>query len=328
MTVPCRNTRYKFYDMAPTRLTDLQIPSNWADYVIEMTAEKSALWQSGIVASDERFNAVAASGGSSVNMPMFKDLAGRSEILQEGVPLTVNKISTAVEKAVIHNRGKAWGASDLGAALSGTDPLGAIASLVSDWWMRDFQRTLILTLQGVFASLPTNVNDRSADVVTPSILIDTAAKLGDAADKLTAWGFHSYTYHQLLKQNLITFRKFSEQGEEMPMYLGKTVIVDDGIPITGGANPTVDSYLFGAGAFAFGEARPEQQPVEVDRDSLVGEDYLIMRKKNILHPRGVSFVGVPAAISPSDAELVAGANYSPVYEQKNIALARLVTKVV
>ena len=37
-------------------------------------------------------------------------------------------------------------------ALSGDDPLGAIADLVADYWAREFQGFTVNTLKGVFGS--------------------------------------------------------------------------------------------------------------------------------------------------------------------------------
>ena len=312
--------------MTATKLTDLVIPTSWAGYVIEKTAAKSALWTSGLIKSDERFNAVCNSGGSIANMPLFKDLTGRSEVVSDLVPLTVNNITTANEKAVVHQRGKAWGASQLAGSFGGTDPLMAIADLAADWWSREFNTLLIQTMEGAFAaaSMSGNINAQGANPITPSIILDSIALLGDAADKLTCFFVHSWTYFALQKLNLITFRRFSEQGEEIPYYMGKRVIVDDSCPYAVGG--TVTSYFAAEGAIAYGEADPDKSPVETDRDPLLGEDYLISRRKLIMHPRGVSYIGVPAGSSPTDAEMQTGTNWSRIYERKNVPIVKLVTR--
>jgi Major capsid protein 13-like len=315
--------------MPATKLSDMVIPQGWADYVIEQTAVKSALWTSGLVESDERFNNACNSGGSVTNMPMFKSLTGRSELLSDITPLAVNKITTANEKAIVHQRGRLWGASQLSGSMAGIDPLGAIGSLIADWWGREFNTLVIQTLEGAFASatMATSVNNQGTVAITPQIVLDSIALLGDAADKLATMFVHSYTYFALQKLNLITFRRFSEQGEEIPYYLGKRVIVDDSCPYTG-AGGTVTSYFAAEGAIAYGEASPDKSPVETDRDIGLGEDYLASRRKFILHPRGVSFIGTPAGVSPSDAEMQLGTNWSAVYEKKNIPLVKLITRVV
>lgn len=316
--------------MPATKLSDLLIPERWNEYVIERTAAKSALWESGIVVSNDLLDAAVAGGGRIFTMPFFQDLTGASEVISDTVPLSVNRIETENAKAVAFARGKAFGASQLGAALAGTDPLAAIAELLADWWARDMETTLISLLKGFFAaaSMATNVVSLPTTPISASVIIDASFRLGDASDKLTCMALNSYTYKELLKLNLITFRKFSEQGEEMPTYLGKAIIVDDSIPITGGGTPTVDTYLFGKGAIAYGEAAPEKSPVETDRDSLLGEDYLITRRKFSLHPVGGSYIGVPTGATPTNAEIETGTNWVRAYENKNVPLVRLVTQVV
>jgi len=69
----------------------------------------------------------------------------------------------------------------------------------------------------------------------------------------------------------------------VPTYLGKRVIVDDGLPAADGVYTT---YIFGEGAFGLGEGAAPV-PTEFDRDSLAGDDIMINRRHFILHPRGV-----------------------------------------
>ena len=65
------------------------------------------------------------------------------------------------------------------------------------------------------------------------------------------------------------------------------------------------------------------------RDALVngGEDYLITRMRETLHPNGFSFV-LPSSSythSPTDAQLAAAANWRLVGDPKGIAMARIIT---
>ena len=68
-------------------------------------------------------------------------------------------------------------------ALSGDDPMGAIASLVAEYWARRYQAVLVSSLKGIFAD---NVANDSSDMVSDIAIEDgdnaTAANLmsGDA----------------------------------------------------------------------------------------------------------------------------------------------------
>lgn len=323
--------------MPSVKVSDILVPDVWVPYMQEKTAEKSTLFQSGIITQNDQLNEIAKGGGNTANMPFFQDLAGESEVLSDTAGLSVNKITTGKDVAVKHFRGKAWGANDLAGALSGTDPMAAIADLVAEWWSRDMQRTLIATLKGVFAaaSMTTHVHSiaiedgntaTESNKISAESTIDAFSKLGDEIEALTAIGMHSTLYYRLLKQNLIEFEPLSEQGQKIATYLGKRVIVDDGMPRIAGTTSgfKYTTYLFGAGVIGFGEGNPET-PVETDRDSLVGEDYLINRRHFILHPGGIKWKGAPVGESPSNPELATGNNWERVYEVKNVKVIALIT---
>ncbi len=323
--------------MPATKLVDIIEPDVWVPYMIERTRTLSALWGSGIVVENEKYDQLAGSGGSTVNLPFFQDLTGESEVLSDSAGLSVNKIAAVKDVAHVHYRGKAWGTNDLAPALSGADVAGAIADLVGTWWARDFQKVLLANLKGIFATTlgSTHVYDASiaagnsavaANLVSSDNVISAFDKLGDASGDLTAIAMHSTVYHRLLRQEVIQFDQPSAQGAPIRSYLGRRVIVDDALPrVAGGTNGFVyTTFLFGAGSVAFGEGMPEM-PVEMDRDSLAGESYLINRRHYLLHPQGIKYVGTPAGISPTNTELELGTAWTRVYEQKNVRIVALKT---
>ena len=324
--------------MAVTKIADILIPEIWVPYMTQMTKEKSALFQSGIVTQNPEIDALATGGGITANMPFFLDLTGESDVLSETTPLGTNKITTGKDVCVKHLRGKAWGSSDLAQALSGADPLAAIGDLVANWWARDFQKTLIASLKGVFASasmsathvLDVSIQDgnaaTAANKMTAESTIDAFALLGDETKALTAIAMHSRVYHNLLKANLIQFEKLSEQGEAIEMYLGRQVIIDDGLPRVAGTTSgfKYTSYLLGAGVIGYGEGAP-RVPVESDREILQGEEILVNRRHFIIHPGGVKWVGTAAGAAPTNVELAVGTNWQRVYEVKNTPMVALIT---
>jgi hypothetical protein len=228
-------------------------------------------------------------------------------------------------------RGKAWGVNDLARALSGDDPMGAIGDLVAGYWARRLQVTLLNILRGVFsvANMAGNLLDISANVapldptITGQTAVDALQLLGDAKDKLTGFMMHSMTEASLIKQGLITMELETVNGQSVRVkrFLGKRVIVDDGCPVNVNVYTT---YLFGEGAIAYGNGAAPV-PTETDRDSLQGDDILINRKHFILHPRGVAFQDAAVVgSSPTNLELANAANWSRVYENKNIRIAAFI----
>jgi hypothetical protein len=317
-----------------TKIADVIVPEIFNPYVVQRTMELSALVQSGIVQNLAEFDTLASAAARTVNMPFWQDLTGDDELLDDQNPLTPGKIEAAQDEAVILRRGRAWGANDLAANLAGDDPMKAIADLVAAYWARRMQAILVAELAGAMgAVVSTNVHNITAatkNAIEGETFVDAAQKLGDAKEQLTGVLMHSATEASLAKQDLIETERDSEGKVVMKTFMGKSVIVDDGCPVAANGEDYT-TYLFGPGAIAYGNGNPVGfVPTEVARDGLAGEDYLINRKTLILHPRGIRWTpgaGVPAGVSPSNAELAAAANWTRVYEAKAIRIVAFVHKL-
>jgi hypothetical protein len=325
-----------------TIISDVIVPEVFNPYVIERTAELSAFYQSGIIARTPALDVLASSGGKLVNMPFWEDLSGEDEVLSDKTALTVGKITAGQDVAALLARGRAWSVNDLAKALSGDDPMAAIGDLVAAYWARRFQAILIKTLDGIFGNdateMNTNQHDISSnpaakddDVISAKTAVDAIYKLGDNADKLTGFAMHSATVAKLAKDDLIEYIKPSEGAAEVPYFLGKRVVVDDGLPNADGVYTT---YIFGAGAFGWGEGGAPV-PTETARDALSGDDILVNRRHFILHPRGVAFLGTDLSdgsggtnATPSNTNLAAYANWKRVYESKNVRIVQFKHKLV
>lgn len=331
-----------------TTLSDIIVPELFNPYVINKTMELSALVESGIVANDAEFDRLASQAAQTVNLPFYTDLSGESESVIEGSDLSADKIATKKDVAVILRRAKMWSATDLSAALSGKDPMEAIASLVASFWSRDMQKELIAVLKGIFGtytpdggSATTKLSDNILDISSKSganakwsgaAFIDAQQLLGDAKSQLTAVAMHSAVEAALRKQDLI---ETQTPSNAMPFdtYMGKRIIIDDGCPFTGtGDNRVFSTYLFGDGAIALGNGSPTGfVATEADRDKKKGSgvDYLINRKTYILHPRGVKFTAadVTNSESPTRVELANAENWEPVYDTKQIRIVEFRHKI-
>jgi hypothetical protein len=165
----------------------------------------------------------------------------------------------------------------------------------------------------------------AAGVFDADSFLDACQKLGDAQASLAGIAVHSATYNLMLKADLISFVKPSAGNDDIPTYIGKRVIVDDGMPVAG-ANYT--SYIFGPGAIGYAEGSPKT-PSDVGREPLQGGglDYIVNRRKYVMHPRGIKWKGTPAKPTASNVELAASANWERVYEAKQIRIVRFVHKV-
>jgi hypothetical protein len=132
------------------------------------------------------------------------------------------------------------------------------------------------------------------------------------------------------KLNLIDFIPDSEGRVSIPTYLGRRVIVDDGLPaLTVNGNLEYSTYLFGAGAVALGVGSPKV-PTAVHREELAGngggEEILTNRAELIIHPRGFAWLSASmAGESPTNTELRAAANWDRRFERKLVRIAELRT---
>jgi hypothetical protein len=329
--------------MAKTMIADVIVPSLFEKYVIERTATLSAFGASGIVESDPYFSELASGGGTAVDMPFWQDVNPARQIMSDGAPLVVNKIGASRDVARIQQDANAWSVNDLAKALSGDDPMGALVELVGDYWIRVDQGLIISSLKGIFASASMAgnkmviaaealANQTAATKLTGATFVDATVKLGDCADRLTAVAMHSATEAALRKLDLIDFIPDSEGKPKIKSFQGRRVIVDDGMPVRNGTTNGLvyTTYLFGPGAFARGTAplagRPLQggfgsEGVEWERSALDSDSRFINRRRFLLHPRGVKFNSASVAgASPTNAELEDGANWTRVFENKNVRI--------
>jgi hypothetical protein len=310
------------------------LPDLFLSYQQELTQEKSAFVRSGILSRNAAIEAEFTKGGRTIALPHFSDLTGDSEILSDVIPLTTAQLVGNVQHGVRNLRGKAWTSSDLAAELAGDDPMLAIARRTGEYWVREQQKVLISVLKGIFDGplLLTHNAGGAGTVLDADAMITGIATLGDAGQELGAVAMHSGAYYALAKKDLIQLpsgvsqidTRISAQRAEYGTYLGRPVIVDDGLPFSGNQ---YDVFFFGAGAMVYAEC-PAKTPVETDRDVLVGTEVLVNRKEFLLHPVGLSWIGVAAGNAPTNTEYATAANWEKVFaDNRNVRMVRLQAEI-
>lgn len=323
--------------MAITSIADMQlVPNKFTEYTLQRTTEKSMLVRSGIAVSNPQVAQLingTPKGGNLIQMPFYNALTGEDEVFGEEA-LTPDGITTGSEWATLLIRQKAWGDTDLSKVFGGSDPMAAIADLVADWWIIREQAIMLSILKGLFTAdtgaLKAHIMDISAEadnIISVDATLDAKNLMGDAYDKLGVVFMHSATYTRLQKNQQITTEYDSDLKVKIDYYLGYEVIVDDGMPVTGGI---YDTYFVGKGAFAREDGMPQGLVgYETDRDSLAAQNILINRRALVLHPLGVSFNNNAALAGKyaNNTELATAANWTLAVDHKKVPIVCLRHKI-
>ncbi len=313
----------------PTKVADVVVPEIFNPYMQEQSLVSNAFFQSGIVATVDDLN-FGSRGGLSIEMPFWKNIGERAQLLDDDYDLEIKKIRSGQDTAVQHARALVYGATDLAAAMAGEDPMGMIAGAIGANWSLEFNHVLLASLQGAMANVPTNVLDitglsGSASLLDAHSFIDATQLLGDLKNQIVGIVTHSAVEASLAKNELIGTVRDSEGSIVMQNFMQKRLIVDDALTPTSGG--IYDTYLFGPGAIGWGEGSPKV-PTETGRAPLTngGQEYLVSRRHFVMHPRGVRWtpdVGVPAKQTPSDIELADPDNWTLVYDPRNIRIVKI-----
>lgn len=343
--------------MSETRYIDVIEPSVFLSYQAEQIPEKYIMMmQSGILAApvEEVMRQVTA-GGTLIDMPYWDDLGRDEPEIPDDDPnaeITPDKITADNERATKHQLVKAWSAMDMaGMVATGNakDPIMQIAMGTNRYWYFTLEHRIIATLTGVLAD--NSANDSSdmiatvySDVSSPtaankiSVAAVNEAKLtmGDHMDDFRVICMHSHVYNTLLNDEKIDFVKPSDTPYQVPTYLNMLVLFSDQMPVVAGSNSNkYTCYLLGEGAFAFNQFMdPTPTPngtvgMEKERKPLVGsgggQDIIIQRQRQFLHPRGISWTNASRAkkMGATRAELALAANWDRKYVRKNIKIAAL-----
>jgi hypothetical protein len=336
-----------------TLRSDIIIPEIFTPYVIEQTTLRDAFLASGVVQPMAELN--ATEGGDYVNIPFWKaNLTGDFEVLSDSTSLTPGKITADKQVGVILHRGRAFESRDLAALAAGADPMAAIGAKVAEYVANQRQKDLLACLAGVFG--PIGSSNASASftgltidgggsgetVLSPSHIARARALLGDQGDKISAICMHSAVYYDLVERKAIDYVSAADvrvtpdstmpdafggsiaqayaSDASVPFYMGMRVIISDDVQESGSSpSKKFATYFFTQGAIASGEQMAMQ--TETDRDILAKSDAMSIDLHYCYHPIGSKYV-TTAGSNPNRTVLATMANWTKVYETKNIGVVR------
>ena len=333
--------------MAEVRIADIYNPLVFSAADQEAQIELNAFMASGVMVEDPRITAMASVGGNIGELPFFKPLGTEEPNYSNDVTgdsSTAKKITNAVMKYRLASQNQSWSTMDIAADLALDNPALAITNRVGAYWATALERRLIQSTMGILndnvandaSDMVVNIATDAAGTITAAELVSNDAILdaqqtaGDHQAGFSAIAMHSVVYSRLRKQQLITFIRDADNNTLFSMYGNLRVIVDDSLSAVAGTNRvTYTTVIFGNGAVVSGMGRTKV-PSELDRDPEKGngggQETLYSRRADIIHPLGFEFSSASVAgQSATLAELSTAANWSRVWERKNVPLCFLQT---
>lgn len=265
--------------------------------------------------------------------------------------ITASSTKTFEQGVVVVGRAKGWVEKDFSYDVTGgVDFMDNIAQQIAEYKDGLDQNTLLSVLAGIFKMTgaknvefvdkhTTDISGETANTVT-SVTLNSATNKACGANKkkFTLVFMHSDVATNLENLNLLEHLKYTDaNGITRPLDLGtwngKLVVIDDTMPTeevpetasgAGDGYIKYTTYVLGDGAISF-EDIGVKKPYEMDRnpEKNGGEDTLYIRQRKVFAPKGISYEKTSqATLSPTDAELANGANWSLVHSGETTASQR------
>lgn len=341
------------------RLSDVFTPTVYGSYTAVNNPMSSAFIRAGIMTNSPILNGIARAGGRLAVVPFWNDIDptlepnySNDDPADMAVPHKIGHGTMTARKSWL-NQG--FGEMDLVSELAGQSPLQHVRNRFGTYWVRQQNRRLIATCVGVLAdNVATDGGDMVVDisgvvgaggVFNANAFIDAAYTMGESADVFTGIAVHSNIMARMVKNDEIDATPEGEGGVVTNRYRGRTVIVDDTLPVEGVGDARVyTAILFGSGAigfggvegsaFALGEGVPKV-PAEVSRTPEAGNgggmESIWERRTWIIHPSGYEWVEGGAALveqSPTLADLRLAAHWNRVVSRQQVPIAFIKARAV
>jgi len=303
-----------------TKIADIFNRVLWAIEDFLTTSELTNVVNSGIVTGDAKIANVVSNmdTGTKISIPFVQEETYvESNISNDAdTDAAIAKLSKVEADARVTFLNKVWGEKTIARLIgSGANTLDYARSYFSKHWAKEIQARMLSILDGAIAS--NKANNASDNVLVDiankfsyALTIDALLKTGDHMDNFDTVVMHSSVMGEIMKNDAasITTERDSTNGIVRKYYNGLEIIMNDAVTIVADAvnGNRATTIFIKKGAFVFEPAKVDF-PVEQGRNELDGNgggsDYVITRLGFLLHLNGYSYVGTPADVSPSVAEL-------------------------
>ena len=232
-----------------------------------------------------------------------------------------------VQRVIAIGRVGSWKEEDFQTSIAGYSELDAQMYQVADFRNNEVREAGLSILKGIFASALTPTPKTA--VVSSDLIDALVADFGDLGDDIDTVLMDSYVAGELAKASLLTYGTYQINGvqyidQKTGYWAGKRVYIDDGCGTNSNASASVHRvYALAPYSFRYCPLGVKRE-YEMARDSFTngGVDAFISRQRFVLAPEGISFVGTPASLSPTSAELETGANWALVVDGLGTAISR------
>lgn len=258
---------------------------------------------------------------------------------------------TFEQGVVVVGRAKAWIEKDFSYDITGgKDFMQNIADQVAEYKDGLDEDTILAVLTGIFSMTGTKNAEfvtkhtyditGSGDGMVKATTLNSAMNqaCGARKNKFTLVFLHSDVSTNLENLKLLEHLKYTDKDGmtreiDLATWNGRLCVIDDDLPTVevaesaSGANDGYTQYttfVLGTGCISY-EDLGAKVPYEMQRDPKTngGQDTLYMRQRKVFSPYGISYEKTSqATLSPTDAELRNGANWTLVHSGESVAANR------
>lgn len=323
-------------------------PEVFSGYMAEQPTWNDAIINSGILVQDSTIMDLIGEKGNVATLPFYVpiDEAESQALNNDGeTDNTPVEISGKKQTAMLIQRMKAWKAQDFTKELTGADPMTHVANSVAGFYRQTRVRDLMAIVDAVLSlkGMENHITDLSEQTGTGNVtdenkvdettLIFAQQKaLGDSSEKMGLLFLHSYMYAKYKALGLVDYNKYTVTNAlagdvNLPSIGGFIPVVSDRFTAdTSKQNVVYKTYMIGAGSILTCPKNNYEDPYYADYDpeTKAGIRKLYTKQGYVLHPNGFSIAQDKVAKeSPTNAELGNKANWSLVYNHKNIRMGMI-----
>lgn len=322
-------------------------PEVFSDYMTEQPTWNDRIIASGILVQDNTIMDLIGTKGNVCTLPFYVPIDAEDSPALNNDGVTDNtpvEISGKKQTAMLIQRMKAWKAQDFTKELTGAEPMTHIANSVAGFYRQVRTKDLmaivdaVLSLDGMKDHI-TDISAASGTAASDSNKIDATtliyaqqAAIGDSADTMGLLFMHSYIYAKYKALGLVDYNKYTvnnalERDIELPTINGFIPVVSDRYTVDiSGSTPVYRTYMIGSGSVLTCDKNNYENAYYTDYDpeTNAGIAKLYTKQGCVMHPNGFSIdASKIAKESPTNAELGKKANWSLVYNHKNIRMGMI-----